>query len=231
LPTEIAVLVDDASAHLPPTDLQVAAHAEAEKVEMARQGALSEARIAAESRTQANSEAAQRKRAEREAKKAAKVAAVASQGDVASLLVTSDTPGNPKPARTDTPTSTSAGYTTPYTVQIPASSSSLPWYGTSNLPANNSTIYDSLETARAAGVWTYPTTDAQRARCAVFRDLWEKDYFMGGGIKFGGDYLVYPGGTLHHDAAESFMLTRASQAILCATTRTLSLRRFETTSR
>ena len=29
-------------------------------------------------------------------------------------------------------------------------------------------------------------------RCAVFTDLWERGYYLTGGEKFGGDFLVYP---------------------------------------
>jgi hypothetical protein len=50
-----------------------------------------------------------------------------------------------------------------------------------------------LDAARAAHVWSYPSNAEERARCEVFRDLWEKGYYMGGGSKFGGDWLVYPG--------------------------------------
>lgn len=33
-------------------------------------------------------------------------------------------------------------------------------------------------------------------RAAVFADLWEKGYYLTGGQKFGGDFLVYPGDPL-----------------------------------
>ena len=33
----------------------------------------------------------------------------------------------------------------------------------------------------------------KNARIEVFRDLWKKGYFMGSGLKFGADFLVYPG--------------------------------------
>lgn len=77
--------------------------------------------------------------------------------------------------------------TTPYTVHVPGASSSFEWYA----PSKHS--FTTLAAARNAGIWDYPETPTQRARCGVFRDLWGKGYFMGGGIKFGGDYLVYPG--------------------------------------
>ena len=77
----------------------------------------------------------------------------------------------------------------PYTISISASSSSLEWYSPNQALATHTT----LSSAREAGVWTFPSTLAERARCGVFKDLWEQGYFMGGGIKFGGEYLVYPG--------------------------------------
>ncbi|KAK7487334.1 hypothetical protein BaRGS_00021423 [Batillaria attramentaria] len=49
------------------------------------------------------------------------------------------------------------------------------------------------ETENAAGDWQFPTTEAEKLRCAVFRDLWEKEYFLTSGQKFGGDFLAYPG--------------------------------------
>jgi hypothetical protein len=32
-----------------------------------------------------------------------------------------------------------------------------------------------------------------RHRYLIFKDLWEKGFFLGSGSKFGGDFLVYPG--------------------------------------
>jgi len=80
-----------------------------------------------------------------------------------------------------------------YTVQVPgASPSTFEWYA----PTDHS--FTTLATARDAGIWDYPQTPFERARCAVFRDLWEQGYFMGSGIKFGGEYLVYPGDPLRY---------------------------------
>lgn len=62
-----------------------------------------------------------------------------------------------------------------------------PWYR----PDRHS--YSTLESARAAGVWSYPSTLHEKARCGVFRALWEQGKFLGGGLKFGCDFLVYPG--------------------------------------
>ncbi len=72
---------------------------------------------------------------------------------------------------------------------IPASSTSLKWHQT----RGEQCLYTSITSAIAAGVWSFPSNPLERARCGVFRDLHEKGYFIGGGIKFGGQYLVYPG--------------------------------------
>ncbi|KAG8726237.1 tRNA-splicing endonuclease subunit [Ceratobasidium sp. 428] len=76
----------------------------------------------------------------------------------------------------------------PHTVHVPSLSSDLPWF--------DAKAYYTIADARDAGVWTYPADVKERAECAVFRDLWEKGNYLGPGIKFGGNYLVYPGDPL-----------------------------------
>ena len=49
------------------------------------------------------------------------------------------------------------------------------------------------ETESAEDDWKYPETEAEKLRCAVFRNLWEKQYYLTSGQKFGGDFLAYPG--------------------------------------
>jgi tRNA-splicing endonuclease subunit Sen34 len=71
-------------------------------------------------------------------------------------------------------------------------SSNLPWY------QHDSHTYKSLQAAAKAGIWTFPSNPFQRARCTVFRHLWSQGYFLGTGIKFGGDFLVYPGDPLRY---------------------------------
>lgn len=39
----------------------------------------------------------------------------------------------------------------------------------------------------------FPRTVQQRLRLTVFRDLWRKGYYLTPGLKFGCDFLVYPG--------------------------------------
>ncbi|KAK2460606.1 hypothetical protein APHAL10511_007076 [Amanita phalloides] len=77
---------------------------------------------------------------------------------------------------------------------IPASSTNFSWYQ----QTNEHHLHASVESAMAAGIWKFPSDSFERARCAVFSDLHEKGYFIGGGIKFGGHYLVYPGDPLRY---------------------------------
>jgi tRNA-splicing endonuclease subunit Sen34 len=137
----------------------------------------------------AMSEEALRKRKAREQKKMLEKAKAA-----ASSIEGSDTLFTPKSATSTTsaanPVSSASPATPSYTVTIPTSSSSLPWY------VPHKSTYTTLAWARMSGVWMYPSTLHERAKCGVFRGLWEQGYFMGGGIKFGGDFLVYPG--LYH---------------------------------
>lgn len=75
----------------------------------------------------------------------------------------------------------------PYIIVIQPSSTDAPWYNPS------AATYTTLAAAREAQVWNYPSTKLEEARCKVFEDLWKKGHFMGGGLRFGGDFLIYPG--------------------------------------
>lgn len=77
----------------------------------------------------------------------------------------------------------------PYQINLVASSSSLPWFN----PTSESITYSTLESAAAVGLFNYPATALQKVKCKVFEDLWKKGFFLGGGLKFGGDFLIYPG--------------------------------------
>ncbi len=85
--------------------------------------------------------------------------------------------------------SSSATSNTAYFVTVPATPVSHPWFD----PEASRAIYEDLESAQAAKVWTYPSNLQERARCATFRKLWGEGMFMGQGIRFGGDFVVYPG--------------------------------------
>lgn len=48
--------------------------------------------------------------------------------------------------------------------------------------------------------WPYPGQKNHEARYKVFRDLWQKGYYLTSGGKFGGDFLVYPGDPMRFHA-------------------------------
>ena len=124
---------------------------------------------------------------------------------------------------------------TVYTVSVPTTSDAFAWYNYENEndgddhddPAsspgpgpgarwrNSPHTYETLDAARAAGVWSYPANADERARCEVFRDLWEKGYYMGGGTKFGGDWLVYPGACFSAPSFSHFLFTHVCCVRAC----------------
>ncbi|GAA5964584.1 hypothetical protein JCM8115_004674 [Rhodotorula mucilaginosa] len=81
-----------------------------------------------------------------------------------------------------------------YTIIIEPRSDSFAWYD----PDRPSVSFSTIEAARDAGLWSYPQTTLQEARCRVFEDLWRRGFYMGGGMRFGGDFLVYPGDPLRY---------------------------------
>jgi len=138
------------------------------------------------------SESALQKRKEREEKKRLKELARAT-ADGAPL---EESTALFEPTPDHAPQATEAGKTAStgmYTVTIPTASESLPWYS-----PDTASTHTTLDSALAAGIWTYPSNLQERAKCGVFRGLWEQNYFLGGGIKFGGDWLVYPGDPLRY---------------------------------
>ena len=146
----------------------------------------------------------QQKRAEREARRRQLAqTTAAAEADADADADTEEGTGatgrhgdRPAPAPAPAPTSNAI-----YTISVPTTSDTLAWYDSGSNssskdklePERHTYTYETLDAARAAHVWSYPSNAEERARCEVFRDLWEKGYYMGGGSKFGGDWLVYPG--------------------------------------
>jgi tRNA-splicing endonuclease subunit Sen34 len=67
---------------------------------------------------------------------------------------------------------------------------------------------------RSHDVWTFPSTVEERHRYIVFRDLHERGYKLTGGLKFGADYLVYPGDPTIYHAQLCVRLLPAEKPIL-----------------
>eukprot|EP00053_Salpingoeca_punica_P010264 m.92428 g.92428 ORF g.92428 m.92428 type:complete len:263 (-) comp15331_c0_seq4:151-939(-) len=61
------------------------------------------------------------------------------------------------------------------------------------IPTANSR--EGVQATSAAGPadWTFPSTEAEKMRYAVFRDLYDRGYVLTSACKFGGDFLAYPG--------------------------------------
>ncbi|KAF5386781.1 hypothetical protein D9615_001871 [Tricholomella constricta] len=195
---EYAILVDDPHAHHQPNLEQLEKWNVEQQEVIKQQIAVLEAKGAKESTNtgRAMSAEALRKRQAREENRAAKEKLLQAGGDPESLggLLAPEVSleAGSRPQGQDTPESKTLS--SGHTVVIPASStSSLDWYD-----PNASCSYTTIAAAKAAGIWDYPSTLQERAKCGVFRSLWEQGYFMGGGIKFGGDYLVYPGDPLRY---------------------------------
>lgn len=185
------VIVDDPLAHRPPSSSHLRKWNNDRLISLQTQTATSITKESKKPKTL--SEAALRKRKEREEKRAAAAAKAKAfaEGDLESTQDGLFTPTPSTPVveqRPATPVTTIDLLESLYTVTIPASSpEALPWY------SSQGAVYDTLKTAKEAGIWTYPNDLHEQAKCGVFEDLWEKGYYMGGGIKFGGDFLVYPG--------------------------------------
>ena len=174
--TGFAVLIDDLAAHSSP-ELVALERWNSERKELIQNQiiALEAKDTRDQSKDMSMSEKAQKKREEREARRAA-AAAKKTDADIGPTI-TEDPIQTPRPPQT-APT---------YTIVIPGTSSSFSWY----TPTPHT--YPTIQAAKDAGIWSYPSDLTDRAKCAVFRDLWDQGYYMGGGLKFGGDFLVYPG--------------------------------------
>ena len=189
---EVAVIVDDILAHKHPTPSVLQKYND-ERIEAAiLQVGIAKGVKQPESAERAMSEEAIRKRKARAQKKAESPKAEALAVGVSEQLFV--------PEASIAPVEKPTTSTLQYAVNLPTSSSSLPW----NSP--DTYTYATLAEAQTAGVWNYPSTHHERAKCGVFRSLWEQGYFMGGGIKFGGDYLVYPG--IYLSFLHTFSLTK-----------------------
>lgn len=208
-------MIDDPRAHPEPTLEQLQRWNADQEETIRQQVATTEAKGAKESAKsgRAMSEEALQKRRLREERRradATRAAEASAASDGPTPLFTPEPVPNPVEPSSNTSTSaadtqTAKSSSIPHTIVIPAPSSSLDWY------EPNAVSYATIAAAKEAGVWDYPSDLQERAKCGVFRSLWEQGYFMGGGIKFGGDYLVYPGSCLSYSSSGSGMLISLSR--------------------
>ncbi|KAG5354213.1 tRNA-splicing endonuclease subunit Sen34 [Termitomyces sp. T112] len=194
---ELAVLIDDPTAHPQPSPQHLQKWDAEQQADIKRQMALLEAKEAKENeKGHAMTAEALEKRKAREERRAAKAKLAQESGDhssLATMLLPESTAASAPSQSVEESSESKATLSVGHTVVIPTSSTTLEWYNT-----DPSCSYTTIAAAKDAGIWDYPSTPQERARCGVFRNLWERGYFMGGGIKFGGDYLVYPGDPLRY---------------------------------
>ena len=165
----MAILVDNSAAHHAPTAEQLREWSQLREKE--RNEELLRLAVHKEEATSKKiSEEAVRKRLEREAKRADSTNEVTKQSTVALACSGQDLSA--------------------HMIVIPTLSPNLPWFTLENH------VFHTLESAIQAGIWNFPSSLQERASCGVFRALWEKGYYLGNGVKFGGEYLVYPGNCL-----------------------------------
>jgi len=190
---KLAILVDDTSSHHSPSRTALETwnteRRAIAKAQLAHEATSAKGDIAS---SLSMSEDAIRKRKAREEKRAAAALAKSlteSETEEAPNVFAPEI-SSPAPEKSsDTSTLSQLSYT----VTVPADSkANLLWY------SSQQSSYTSIDAAIEAGIWAYPMNEHERAKCNVFRDLWEKGHYMGGGIKFGGDYLVYPGDPLRY---------------------------------
>jgi tRNA-splicing endonuclease subunit Sen34 len=185
---EVAVIVNDAAAHLQPSLSELESWNDEQQTSFRQQVTANEAKAAKKDNSRTLSEEALQKRKEREehkrlaAKKLEEDINIPSPPPETSQLEELDSMAKVPQSAKPEPSNHSANYT----IIIPAASE-YHWY------FSDQETFTTIESAQKAGVWRYPSNLNERARSGVFRSLWTKGYFMGSGIKFGGDYLVYPG--------------------------------------
>ncbi|KAA1079079.1 tRNA-splicing endonuclease subunit [Puccinia graminis f. sp. tritici] len=186
----IAVLVDDLKAHRPATveeSTEYQARRDQEIAEERRLTAIREGerRAAAQEVYRSQIAAAEQKRRARQPKPPSRT----EDGDEGSeeiqqgMLVPDGLDEKSKPAISPVQV--------PYFVPIHLQS-----HPPTHTPEHPDVVHHHLDSARRAGLWTFPDNQLQRARSAVFSALWRQGMFLGIGLKFGCDFLVYPGDSL-----------------------------------
>lgn len=194
---EICHLVYTPNALRPPTPQEIAAHT-AERLTQVKEMQVAAVEAAEEKKRafQSKREGGKGKREER--RKAEQELKEDKEDKEAELFA-------PPPTSTaNTVPATNPSAAQAYFSAVPAHLTTHPWFQ----PTTSS--FTTLSSAREAGIWTYPSTPLERARCATYRKVWAEGMFMGQGVKFGGEFLVYPGTSLF--ATHHSFLTDASAA-------------------
>ncbi|KAJ3568879.1 hypothetical protein NP233_g5426 [Leucocoprinus birnbaumii] len=183
---EVAVIVNDPAAHQQPSVSEMESWNDEQQASFRKQVAENEVRAAQKDTSRSLSEEALKKRKEREERRRLAAQKLVEEASTEDINLPTYAPNNSQPEVLCPESSTEQlAASANYTITIPAASE-YQWY------QPDQTTFTTIEAAQKAGIWTYPASLNERARCGVFRSLLAQGYFMGSGIKFGGDYLVYP---------------------------------------
>jgi len=188
---EIAVIVNDSVAHLRPSISELESWNEEQQTSFRQQIIANETKATKKDDRRSFTEEALKKRKEREDRRRLATMKLAEESDAEDIntpspdVLCSEEPDTVTQS-TQLSISQQSAASANYVITIPAASE-YQWYNADQ--ATFRTIGD----AQKAGIWTYPSNLTERARCGVFQSLSAHGYFIGSGVKFGGDYLVYPG--------------------------------------
>ncbi len=196
---ELAVLISQPAAHLSPTVAQASDAAAEREADILRQRTEYK-EWTAQKALQVKQKFAAQIDAKRKERQNARASTSAPTADSEAATFTLDVPAIPTGQETTPPPAVVAPApkadnldSIAYTITIQPSSTELPWYDTDAPGAR----FETLEDAATAGVWNYPEPGPrqilQESRCRVFEELWRKGHYLGVGLRFGGDFLVYPG--------------------------------------
>lgn len=189
---EIAVIVNDPVAHLRPSILELESWNEEQQASFRQQIIANETKATKKDDCRSFTEEALKKRKGREDRRRLATMKFAEESNAEDINTPSPDVSHSKESdamitqSTQISISQQPAASANYVITIPAASE-YQWYN-----ADQAT-FRTIAGAQKAGIWTYPSNLNERARCGVFQSLLAHGYFIGSGIKFGGDYLVYPG--------------------------------------
>ena len=66
---------------------------------------------------------------------------------------------------------------------------------------------------KTPSTWTYSTKGINKCRLFTFKDLWNNNYFITEGSKFGGDFLLYSGDPVSYHAKFIVICLHSSKEI------------------
>jgi tRNA-intron lyase len=101
----------------------------------------------------------------------------------------------------------------PQTLNSSSSSASGSGDGSSSTSSSSSSSSSSTSSSTSSLSLCFPESEAERHRCVVFNDLWNKGNYLTSASKFGGHFLVYEGDPLRFHASYIVVVADANQRL------------------